>query len=595
MKHVVSAEWSKTTLFLGVAFLFISFQTQAQTVDTANKLNIEILPGSGTNLQFLQTDSGGINKLIHNVQLKQDDTYMYCDSAYINLAKNNMEAFGNVRIVQTGGTEVQSNYLRYTGNTKKAYLQGNVSLTDGKNNLWSEDLYYDVGTKIGTYTNGGTLQSDVTTLSSNSGMYNARTKDSRFTGDVYVTNPKYTVTSKDLAYNTATEVVSFLDSSVVVNDSTVLQTYNGTWDAKNKIAHFITRSSLQDRAQYIEADKMNYDRNTGFGTAMGHVICIDTAMKATLYCQYAQYNELTKKLYAVQNPVMKKMNGNDSLFIRADTFFSAPIATKSQLAKDSISQKKQIGKHAKETVKTADTTTTDTTSKRYFIGYHHVLIFSDSLQAKCDSISYSQADSTMRLLYQPVAWSRNAQITGDTILLYIADNKLSKLFVPNNALVVSQSGPEKAQLFDQVQGNMLWGYFQNNNIKELIVYPNAESIYFSKDDAGAYLGVDVSQSERMKVIFADKEIDKIIQYHDVHHKMIPMKEALNNSYRLSRFQWLINERPKSIKELFEYKATTTQAKKATAENTSATTNTTPTVENKKLPRRGMDRKRKFLK
>ena len=536
-------------LFINFCIITVSYAQNPK--DTSSKLNIEILPSNGTNLQYVQTDSGAMNKLINNVQLRQGDTYMYCDSAYINLAKNNMQAFGNVRIVQPGGTQVESDYLRYTGNTKKAYLRGNVALTDGKANLWSEDLYYDVGTKVGTYHQGGTLQNEETTLSSDKGMYNARTKDSRFTGEVYVTDPRYNVVSDDLAYNTATEVVKFLAPSIVTNDKSELKTSSGTWDAKKKIGHFTSRSSLQDNAQYIEADKMDYDRNTGFGIAVGNVISIDTGQKLTLYSGHAQYNEITKKLYATQNPVMKKMNGEDSMFIRADTFFAAPVIKKDTIVKDTT--KKKIGKNTVETTNTElNESNNDSAVKRYFIGYHHVLVFSDSMQAKCDSISYSQADSTMRLMYDPIAWSRGSQITGDTIILYVDNSSLSKIYVPNNAFLVSQSGPEKAQLFDQVQGKTLTGYFENNNIREAVIYPSSEAIYYSKDDKDAYLGVDETSAEKMRVVFENKQISKIHQYQEVKHKMTPMQQAISGSYRLARFKWLADERPKSVRELFEY-------------------------------------------
>jgi lipopolysaccharide assembly outer membrane protein LptD (OstA) len=93
-----------------------------------------------TNVNILHSTIGGglikgdtqLFRLVGEVQLEQNGTLMYCDSAYINQDANNVEAFGNVKIVQPGGTQVQSDYLRYIGNTKKAYLRGNVSLTDGK-------------------------------------------------------------------------------------------------------------------------------------------------------------------------------------------------------------------------------------------------------------------------------------------------------------------------------------------------------------------------------------------------------------------------------------------------------------------------------
>ena len=523
--------------------------------DTASKVPVEIL--TTTLFQAIQTDTGTLNKLIGNVSLKQEESFMYCDSAYVDVTKNNVQAFGNVRIVQPGGTEVLSDYLRYVGNIRKAFLKGNVVLTDGKSTLWAEELDYDLGTKIGVYTQGGTLQSETTTLSSNTGNYNVKTKDARFTGEVYVTDPKYDVVSEDLGYNTETKLVRFFGPSIVNNDKSELRTSSGTWDAKNEVAHFVTRSSIQNAEQYIESDKMDYNRKTGFGVAVGKVIAIDTGQHTTLYCGYVQYNEITRNLLATVRPVMKQMNNNDSLFIRADTFYAAPVPKAKDTTLDSNRKaeiKKPLGKNITEISKAAptDTVRSDSTQPRYFIGYHHVLVYSDSLQARCDSISYSQADSTMRLMYSPVAWSRTSQITGDTILLYMDSSRLKKLYVPNNALVVSQSGPPKAGLYDQTQGKTLTGYFENNAIREMVVMPNAEAIYYSKDEAGAYLGVVQAQSERMRVYFENEQVSRILLEQEPRQTMTPMQQVNIPATRLSRFQWLIDKRPKSVQELFDY-------------------------------------------
>ena len=254
---------------------------------------------------------------------------------------------------------------------------------------------------------------------------------------------------------------------------------------------------------------------------------------------------------------MKQMNNNDSLFIRADTFYAAPVPKAKDTTLDSNRKaeiKKPLGKNITEISKAAptDTVRSDSTQPRYFIGYHHVLVYSDSLQARCDSISYSQADSTMRLMYSPVAWSRTSQITGDTILLYMDSSRLKKLYVPNNALVVSQSGPPKAGLYDQTQGKTLTGYFENNAIKEMVVMPNAEAIYYSKDDAGAYLGVVQAQSERMRVYFENEQVSRILLEQEPRQTMTPMQQVNIPATRLSRFQWLIDKRPKSVQELFDY-------------------------------------------
>ena len=154
-------------------------------------------------------------------------------------------------------------------------------------------------------------------------------------------------------------------------------------------------------------------------------------------------------MWATVKPVLKQLNDKDSLFIRADTFYSFPIIKKKDtLLAKSRKQEARSKKKIKE-VKPAveDTTTVDSKAKRCFIGFHHVLIFSDSMQGKCDSISYSDADSIMRMMYDPYVWSRKSQINGDTMLLYMDSNKVKKMYVPYNGFMVSQSGPDKAKLF----------------------------------------------------------------------------------------------------------------------------------------------------
>lgn len=536
-------------LFCIVCVILTHNATAQKNADTSKKVNVEII--SAGYIERVPTDSLSFNKLVDDVQLNQGETIMYCDSAYLYSETNNVEAFGNVVILQPDGTRSESDYLRYIGDKKLAYLQGNVSLTDGKDNLWATEVEYDLNTKIGVYSNGGTLQSDMTSLTSNSGVYNLRSKDARFIEDVYVVDPEYTIVSDEMGYNTETKVTTFFAASVVTSDSSVLSTHCGTYDSKMQVAHFPCRSSILTTEQYIEADSLYYDKMKGFALARDSVIAIDTTQKLTLYCQRADMNERKKTTLATVRPVMKKMNGDDSLFIRADTFFMAPVIP----IKDSIKFVKIIGKGKKKkevvTMIADSTAVIDTAELRYFIGYHNVKIFSDSMQGLCDSIVYSQADSIMKMIYDPVLWSRRSQITGDTILLYTDSNKLKKLYVPDKAFVVSQSGPDKAELFDQVQGKTLTGYFKDNTITEVVVKPNAEAIQYSKDDDGAYLGVNEASSARMRVLFEDQAISYILFEQDPKQKMNPLDMVDLKKLRLSRFQWLEEKRPKTLKEIFE--------------------------------------------
>ena len=596
----------------------ISIPAVAQKTDTSDKVRINLIHSD--NLIHNKTDSGEYNKFIGAVILQQGSDTLYSDSAYQNGTTRNFEAFGDVRIAQQDGTQGTSDYLKYTAAQKLAFMQGNVKLADGKNHLECTELTYDLGTKTGVYDKGGTLHNDSTTITSNAGVYNVNTKNAHFTGNVFIDDPQYNIHSEDLEYNTETKVTIFHAQSTVRRDSGrgLLQTKNGTYDGKNGIAHFTGHSSIWNDGQYIEGDTLNYDKHTGYGLAIGNVITWDTAHHSWMYCGRVEYRQYKRTSLASINPVLVQANGKDTLYMRADTFYSAPMVLMPNggyragyvpkptdtLKYDSLKVKEKVvdghsvradtlivdhefddvqvprqstkykvpasktdtiavvkqgkkNKNKKKNTELADkmaitdTTQADSTAPLYFIGYHHVLIFSDSLQGKCDSVSYTRADSLIRMMYSPIVWAHNSQITGDTILLQLDSNQLRRMYVPNNAIIIAQSGPAKAKLFDQVQGKTLTAYFKDNTVTKMIVYPNAESIHYSKDEKGYYMSVDQATSTRMRIFFEDQKIRTIKFEQDWHGTMTPLEKADLSNMHLSRFKWLIEQRPKTKEELFQ--------------------------------------------
>jgi hypothetical protein len=101
-----------------------------------------------------------------------------------------------------------------------------------------------------------------------------------------------------------------------------------------------------------------------------------------------------------------------------------------------------------------------------------------------------------------------------------------------------------------VQGKTLTAFFKDNNIRKMIVQPDAQSIYFTKDDNGAYMGLSQANAEVMRIFFGEEKISKIKYIKNVQNVMTPMDQADLPNARLSRFKWLYNERPQSKEELF---------------------------------------------
>lgn len=202
--------------------------------------------------------------------------------------------------------------------------------------------------------------------------------------------------------------------------------------------------------------------------------------------------------------------------------------------------------------------TTDT-SLRYVIGFHHVRIFSDSLQAVCDSLYYSAKDSIFRLFYNPVAWgSGNYQITGDTMYVYTKNKKANRLYVFENGLAVDRIGK---LFYDQLKGTTINAFFKGGEIDYIRARGNAESIYYVTDEKKAYTSVNKAHADIIDMRFvpkfdsagkpAGKELNRVVLRNDAEGTMYPIKHVVFEDMVLRGFKWQEARRPKSKKELFE--------------------------------------------
>jgi lipopolysaccharide assembly outer membrane protein LptD (OstA) len=182
----------KVTAFCLLFFILRSSITHAQqsVADSSSKEPVYIL--HATNFYFKRIDPTTELKILSGkVQLKQGTALFDCDSCVINSNAHIFEAFGHVHINDHDTTNIYSDYLRYLTNTKIAYFNGNVKMTDGKATLTTTDLTYDVNTKIGTYTNWGKVINKKSVLTSKEGTYYSDLRDIYFKTNVELKDPAY--------------------------------------------------------------------------------------------------------------------------------------------------------------------------------------------------------------------------------------------------------------------------------------------------------------------------------------------------------------------------------------------------------------------
>jgi lipopolysaccharide export system protein LptA len=279
--------------------------------------------------RFEQKDSvTALTLLVGHVRIQQEKTLIDCDSLIMNPNEHYIECFGNVHINDNDSTNIYSDYMKYLVNVKKVHFEKNVKLTDGKGILTTQDMDYDMNTKVGVYHHGGKIINNGSVLTSEEATYFEETKDVHFKGDVVLRDPQYDLSTDSLLYNTQKQLSTFItETYILFKDSThrTVRTRSGYYDLKNKKAEFGKRPVITDGSQTITGDSVRIDDSTGYNTANGHAVYKDTAQGFVLNANFMILNKKKNTLLATQQPVMVIKQDKDSIYISADTLFSARL------------------------------------------------------------------------------------------------------------------------------------------------------------------------------------------------------------------------------------------------------------------------------
>lgn len=443
-------------------------------------------------------------------------TKFTCDSAVRNKNLNIIEAFGNIHINDADSTHAYGQYLIYHIDKKLATLERNVKLTDGKSVLTSENLDYDTQLKIGTYKNGGKIVNEKTVITSRDATYYADLKDIYFKNDVKLKDPGYTLETDSLLYNSNTRIATFITRTYIKDSSgTEIVTSEGYYDLKNKLSRLGKRSVVKDKALTVTGDELAMDDATGLFQATGNAVMIDTSQGVTVIANNIKANRSNNTFIATQHPLMILKQDTDSVYVTADTLYSGRMQD---------------------------------TTKRYFQGFHHVRIFSDSLQAVSDSLYYSGIDSVFQLFNDPIIWANKSQVTGDTIYLYTKNKKPEHLYVFENAMMINQASPG---LFNQLKGRTIDAFFKEGYIDHVKANGSAESVYYVQDQDSAFVSMNTLNASEIHLYFASRELKKIVATRDADGTNFPMTQIPEEKRKLRNFRWLEERRPKTKFELFE--------------------------------------------
>jgi lipopolysaccharide export system protein LptA len=533
-------------------------------------------------------------RLVGNVVFTEGSTNMYCDSAYYYQSSDDIDAFGNIRIIPDPVTTLTGKILHYKAIEKTANLSGGVVLVNDSATLTTQTIFYNMSTGIAHYPTKGTIQSGTTTIVSDEGIYDKNIKKAYFKKNVVVTNPESVIHTDTMHYNTTSKVVDFFGPTIIVsNNNDSIYCEKGWYNTSNDIASFRQNAWLKGNGSFIKADTLYYEKHTGLGKAYGNIESIDTSNNVIIRGDYATYDQIKKSALVTKNALMIQVDNLDSLYLHADTIYSGTFIdtvrraiTNNILIKDSVKNhcdsllanvKDSIGsslllKTGEKDSLNANTNLTKDTSRlaslpdslkyktyidtfKFVNAYHHVKFYRSDIQGKSDSLYYSFKDSTLRFFGKPALWAANSQLTAEHIKIYTKNQKMDKMEMKNLAFVVSR---QDSSNFNQIKGRNMTGFFNKNKISKLLVIGNGQTIYFAIDK-NVLIGVNKCESSDITLYFKDKDsgskkkttqLDKITYKKQVSGVFHPPHELSGSDLKLKDFMWLEKQKPKSWHDVF---------------------------------------------
>lgn len=449
-------------------------------------------------------------RLIGNVVFVQNETTIYCDSAHFYRKANSVEAFGNVRIIEGDSIRITGSRLVYNGDDKTAKLRRNVVFNKLKTaTLYTDNLDYARTPNVAYYFNGGRLVDSVNVLTSKKGYYNVNSNLASFKGDVVVTNPDYTMYADSMQYNSRTKEIYFVSETTVINKDSSRAVYQGgKYNTITKLSDL--RQGVGESEDYtIEGDAYDLDAKRNIARVRGNVVMTSKKENLIIYGQASDYfrNEGITKVYN-KAFVAKITDDNDTLFMTADTLVSI---------NSSDPEKKKI------------------------LAYHNVKIYKTDLQGIADSLEYRAVDSTIYFYNDPVLWTEGNQMTADSVSMLIENNTISKMFLVDNAFVISQ---DTLKNFNQIKGREMTAEFAGQNINRVIVQGNGESLFFALDDEDqSFMGMNKIICSNITIRFKDGQVNNLSFYVKPEASFIPPHELKKEDRRLKGFEWRAGDKP----------------------------------------------------
>ena len=517
----------KNLLFLFCfAIVYLSFGQEKQ------KITIEHAPISYTDPKIEDGANVFLRDKSQQVHFVHKGVNMWCDKAIYYPDQDFIEAFSNVVMKQGDTINMVAKYVEYSGKTQLAFASGDVVLTEPQSTLKTDTLYFDRTKQQAYYNSRGTVVRDSSgTITSQIGRYYMSKSKYQFIKDVVLVNPEYTLETERLDFFTENGYAYLFGPSTITGETSKVYCERGFYDTNNDVGNFQRNARIDYDNRTVEGDSLYFDRNKSFASATNNITVTDTLNNSIVKGHYAEVWRAKDSMYITKRALAITVQEKDSVYMHADTLL-----------------------------------VTGKEDNRITRAFYNVKLYKSDLAGKADSIHVNHKTGLTQMINlgrfsstdafaikrKPLLWNIDNQMSGDTIHLIsnVKTEQLDSLKVFDNAFLVSKDTISEDG-YNQIKGQRLIGLFKDNELYNVDVIKNAETIRYLRNEETELIGIQKSKSGSINVKIIEQVIDEVRFINQIDGNIFPESEFPNSAKKLRGFDWRGEERPMSVEDLFK--------------------------------------------
>ncbi|HLF14485.1 MAG TPA: hypothetical protein VI932_06320, partial [Bacteroidota bacterium] len=172
-----------------------------------------------------------------------------------------------------------------------------------------------------------------------------------------------------------------------------------------------------------------------------------------------------------------------------------------------------------------------------------VRIFREGLAGTAGLAVFHPGRDSVALYRNPYLWYEEEdgdenQITGDSVTMTMRDRYADNVRVMGDALAVSEADSVLGGRYNQLAGQEIILYFDENKLSRIDVMRTATSLYYLFEE-GAPNGLNKSSGNEVTILFLEGRIESIKLAENVEGKYVPerMVAGKESEFNLPGFRW----------------------------------------------------------